>query len=530
VKALASIAAAAAVLACLFPAGAMLWDSVRGPEGFTLDAYAGVLREERQLALLLRSTLVAGGAALLALVWGVAVGYASWRLRGWRGACVETLSYLPLLLPSLVIAMGWVYQLGQGGFVTGWLKSTLGLARAPIDLYSPAGAAFVLSLCYFPCVSILTAQGFRAIDPAAIRAAHMTAGTWRRLWRVYCPLLAPYLASGALLAFLLAFADFGVPSALMVNVYPIEVFAQFSAWFDSKRAIASCAPPVGLVMVLFVVRHALIRGAPHETAGSPARSTAAPVSRTAVALAVLALLLSLGLPLATLVWKAHGAYVESLRVAGDQVLTSLTVALGGMAMMLAGGLAYAAAWRGLGPRSRVAADALVLLPLLVPGTAVGLGILHLVTADVWPFSALYPGEAVVGYAGAARFLTFPALILAAGFAGIRRDLVQAAMVHGASRWRAVRNVAPLLWPCFAAAATISFLSCFGELSAAVLINPPGTMTLPVRLASLLHFGKDSIVASLCVILTSVVGAVLLLGLLVAGSPFRLRLTHADRAA
>jgi ABC-type Fe3+ transport system permease subunit len=379
-------------------------------------------------------------------------------------------------------------------------------------------------------VSILAVQGFRAVDPAAVRAAHLTAGPWRRFWHVWRPLLAPYLASGALLAFLLAFADFGVPSALMVNVYPIEVFTQFSAYFDVKRAIASCAPPVGLIVVLFVVRRALIRGAPWELAGSRARAFAAPVSRPAVTLAVVALLLSVALPVAFLVARAGGAYVESLRVAGDQVLTSLVVSLAGMVMLLAGGLAYAVAYRGLGPRSRAAAETLVLLPLLMPGTAVGLGILWLITAGVWPFSAMYPGAAIVGYAGAARFITFPALILAAGLAGIRRNLIQAAAVHGASRWRTAWMLAPLLWPAFAAAATISFLLCLGELSASVLINPPGTMTLPVRLASLLHFGKDPIVASLCVILTAVAGAVLLLGLLIVGSPIRLRLHHADRAA
>ena len=527
-RAAAGLVICALVCACLAPALALLLESLRGPEGFSLRAYGLLLSEKRPFVLLLRSTLVAGGATALALVWGVAVGYAAARLRGWRAAAVELLSYVPLLVPSLVVALGWVRVLGPSGVVTRRLEALLG--RAPFDLYTPAGAAFVLSLCTFPFVSILAAQGFRAIDPAALRAARLTAGRGRRLWHIWRPLLAPYLATGALLAFLVALADFGVPSALMVNVYPIEVFTRFSAYFDTPGALASCALPTALAGLLFVARYALVRRTPYETGGA-ATPSEGPVSRPVLALAALALVGSSVLPLVFLACEAQGAYAESLRIAGEQVLTSLMVALIGAGFLVAGGLAFALAYRRLGARARALSEAAILLSLIVPGTAVGLGILHLVTRDVWPFSVLYPGAAIVAYACTARFIAFPALVLAAGVGGLRSSLMHAAAAHGVSRPRAARHVLlPLAWPSFVAALTLSFVLCLGELSASVLVNPPGGMTLSVRLASLLHLGKDSVVASLCVMLSGLVLAVLALGLLIVGRPLRLRFQHADRAA
>ena len=71
--------------------------------------------------------------------------------------------------------------------------------------------------------------------------------------------------------------------------------------------------------------------------------------------------------------------------------------------------------------------------------------------------------------------------------------------------------------------------CLGELPASVLLNPPGAMTLPVRLASLLHFGRDALVAALCVTLCGLVVCVLALGLLLSGGPIRLPFRHAPRA-
>lgn len=500
------------------------------PDGFTLAALREAVTDPRLLGLLWRSVRVAGGATLLALLWGVGVGYAAWRLGGWRGALVETLACVPLLVPSLVLALGWVALLGPSGIATGWLRARLGLDSAPFDLYTPAGAAFVLSLAYFPCVAILVAQGLRTLDLGALRAARLWAGPWRAFWHVTRPLLAPHVATGALLTFLLAFADFGVPSVLMVNVYPIEVFTRFSAFQDAGSALASAAPLALVAAALVLLRPRFARPVPATRTSAAARPEGTPW-RTGLVLAALGLGLSVVVPLALLLATARGAYAEALRVAGEQMLTSLTVASCGMLLLVALGLVFALAQRGLGARGRGLAEAGVLATLLVPGAAVGIGIVRLVTDGVWPFAAVYPSVWIVAYACAARFVAFPALVLAAAVNRLRPELGSAAAVHGARPLAIAARIAlPLLAPALVAAATLSFVASLGELSASVLVDPPGAMTLPVRLASLLHFGKDSLVAALCVMLVALVLVVLLLGTLLAGRPVRLRLSHAHRAS
>ena len=53
------------------------------------------------------------------------------------------------------------------------------------------------------------------------------------------PLVAPSVVAAALIIFVLAVSEFGVPGLLRVRVYTTEVFTAFAALYDFSRAIAS---------------------------------------------------------------------------------------------------------------------------------------------------------------------------------------------------------------------------------------------------------------------------------------------------
>ena len=53
-------------------------------------------------------------------------------------------------------------------------------------------------------------------------------------------------------------------------------------------------------------------------------------------------------------------------------------------------------------------------------------------------------------------------------------------------------------------AVICFILTLSELGVTIMVNPPGFITLPVRIFSLYHFGADDQVASLCLIMAAVV--------------------------
>ena len=100
------------------------------------------------------------------------------------------------------------------------------------------------------------------------------------------------------------------------------------------------------------------------------------------------------------------------------------------------------------------------------------------------------------------------LIVWHGLNTVPRELLEAAAVDGASGWqRFWRVVLPLRWPAIGLAWLAAFLLAVGELSATILVVPPGVWTLGTRIAHLLHFNTQNEWAGLSLFLrTAAFGA------------------------
>lgn len=107
-----------------------------------------------------------------------------------------------------------------------------------------------------------------------------------------------------------------------------------------------------------------------------------------------------------------------------------------------------------------------------------------------------------------RFAPVASLIMAAGFATVPRLLIDAARTDGA-RWFArfwrigVLQVLPQVLSTWLA----TFALSAGELSASVLVMPPGPPTLTIRLFGLLHYGVEDRVSAMSLVLLAAVALV-----------------------
>ncbi|MBI4613515.1 MAG: iron ABC transporter permease [Planctomycetes bacterium] len=466
--------------------------------------YRAVLADARPAALLVKSVRLAALASALALAWGWIAARAIAGTRGTVSAAIEVSTYLPLFLPSIVLVKGLDYF-----FLPGGPARALGIE---IDLGNEAGAAAVLSLCYYPWAAIVLTAGLRGLDPAWRAVARLHRGRWATFLRVDLPLLAPYAAFAALLVFVFALSDCAVPSALRVNVYPVEVVTQLSFYYDMPRAVACAMPPVVLAAGLSAVF--LLAARVHRTVGRPHQAAAQPASAFWPLGAGALVAVSSVLPLWMLVSTAGsaGSFSRALHVAGREALTSLWVSTLATALLLFFGAAMG--W-ALSKTSRgLAAAAMVLLisTLAIPGAVIGLGVVLLDPAAYIPGSAGRASPLL--WAILARSLAFPSLVLFAAFSSLEPGPLAAAAISGRSRMRIGATIAlPLLAPGFLAAAVLSFTTSLGELPASMLAAPPGLMTLPARIHSLLYFAEDRLVASLCLTLAFFAMAALGAGLL-----------------
>jgi iron(III) transport system permease protein len=80
-------------------------------------------------------------------------------------------------------------------------------------------------------------------------------------------------------------------------------------------------------------------------------------------------------------------------------------------------------------------------------------------------------------------------------------LLDSAALDGAEKWSQFwRVIWPLRWRTFGLAWLAAFIVAIGDLSATILVTPPGVDTLGVRVAQMLHANTLNDLAGLCLFL------------------------------
>jgi ABC-type Fe3+ transport system permease subunit len=209
------------VVCAVGPVAYLLFTAAAGPPA----AYAAVLLDARQRGLLYNTALLGAGAALLATAIGVPLGIALARVP-LRGAGLIRLALsAPALLPPYVVGLAWVYM----GVLSEWT-------------YSLPAAVLVLGLVFYPLSMLSTEVAMRRIDGRLEEAALVVAPPARALRRITLPLAAPGILAAALVIFVLAVSEFGVPGLLRVRVYTTDVFTAFASLYDFTRATLLSLP------------------------------------------------------------------------------------------------------------------------------------------------------------------------------------------------------------------------------------------------------------------------------------------------
>ncbi len=441
-------------------------------------------------------------------------------------ACVAMVTLA--LLPLHVIVTGWMSALGDQGWATvllagdgparGWLTGYLGA----VLLHGVAGA---------PWAALLGIAAFRSIDPRREEQALLEAGAGDVLGRVTLREAAPpLLAIGLMLAVVNA-AEITVTDLLFIRTFAEEVYTQAAAGqvLSGPLADAGSRGLLGGMVVLALFSLVAIGGLAFRMKATIDSANSAPWRMPRRRLQALALFGLVGLlvlvPLASLIHKA-GVVVwplgdgtlerawqpakaaTAIGMAPWQHRRELSASLALAACVATGttAIAGAIAWR-MRRGGWVAGSACCLLAcgMAIPGPLVGVAVIRLLNQPIdsafgW-VGSLYGTWFAPWLAQVLRIAPLVTLLLWPAMRRLSTDVTDAARSDGAgvvSRW--LRIIGPLSAPSLAAAWLAAFALSIGELSATILVVPPGTPPLAVRLLSLLHYGVEDRVAAISLVL------------------------------
>lgn len=518
-RSVAAAAVAVALLAAYLPVAVLVLEAFADKgSGLWVEAFSAVTSARRG-ALFLRGIAIAAGTVGASVALGVPYALLVTRSdlpgRSFLRACVV----LPFFLPTYVFALGWQGFCDPQGLLARGL-AMVGLPGSWVpDLATPMGCVVVLALRFFPLVVLLAAAGLDRVDPAGEEAARLVHGPLRVLARITLPLARPQIAAAALLIFNLALVNYTVPSLLQVHTFPVEIFAAFSGLFDTAGAVALALPLMAVSALAVVLARLAIGRRPFVVTPAPGHREAwwrLGWGRPPAAAAALALVtVTVGVPILALASRLGGAaeLVEAYRLASEQFWRTILLATAAATVLgvWAIGAGHLVA-RGRRASAR-AAELCFLLPLAIPPTVLGIGMIR--TWNRPAFAGLMESPAILVVAYVAELLPFAVAASASAMVGVEPRLEEAGLLAGWSWWARMRRIVlPASWPALLAGWLVVFAFAIDEVGASILVQPPDAENLAIRIYNLTHYDAQETVSALCLLVLAIVAVPLMGGALV----------------
>ena len=406
----------------------------------------------------------------------------------------------PMILPPFVGAVGVKQMLGVNGSLNALLID-LGLmdAALPYDWLANGrflGIVLMNALHLYPILYMNIAAALANLDPAMEQAAeNLGCPPWKRFFRITLPLAMPGVFAGASIVFIWAFTELGVPLVFdFARVAPVQIF-------DGLKGLDKNSIPYALTAILLIVAASVFAFSKFVMGRSPLGTAPRPKGRSTsikvgpwksaacclffLAVFIIASIPHLGVLLLSLAASWYGTmipreltmrhWIEAL--GNGLVVPSIQNSLmyAGCATLLAQVIGLSVAWVVVRSdlKSRNLLDAVVMLPLAVPGLVMAFGYLalsqegkafhFLVGAGGSPFLLI-----VVAYA----FRRLPYIVRSA-VAGLQQSnpaLEEAAKSLGASPLRTLQRVAiPLIGANLAAGSILAFAFAMLEVSDSLIL-------------------------------------------------------------
>ncbi|WP_241692685.1 ABC transporter permease [Haloarcula salina] len=473
----------------------------------------GLLSPDRRLGIVGFTAYQAALSTVASVALGLPAAYLLARFEFPGRRTLRSLTILPFVLPSIMVAVGFVATFGQRGT----LNAVLGaFGLGPVDLLFTLEAVVVAHAFYnAPLVARVTTAAWESVDASAVETARSLGASPLRAFRdVVAPQLVPSVLMGAALTFVFTFSTFPIVLALggfqlaTVEVFVYRLIRDLEYAEAAALALIELGISLGLLYAYlrYEARHTVrsrgIRPLPRRPLVPSSPSLRALLLRVGLAgYAVVALAVFVA-PIASMILAsvsgpegatlAHYRFLVERQTTGasfqvrpwDAVRNSLLFGVASLAVALPMGVVVAVLTTR-DYRGRKLVDAAAMAPLAVSGIVVGLGLLRglVFGVEVGGTRLAVGGAVAIVAAHAVAGYPFVVRTVAPGLDGVDRTLVESARALGAPRVRALVDVElPLVWPAVVAGAAFAFAISIGEFSATVVLaSGTSQFTMPVAI-------------------------------------------------
>lgn len=516
----------------------IVWSSLVGDvtsgftSSFTLRHYQALIDDPLVYSALENTAWFALVTVAVAMGLGVASAWLVERTDLPGKKTVYSLMTSVLLLPSIFLAMGWMFLLHPRiGVLNTWLMRAFELRSAPFSIANVVGMGWVEGLGLASLAFVITSPSFRALSSALDEAATVHGiGRARGFLVITLPLMAPALVAAAIYITVIAIATFEVPAVIglgsKIYTFSTLVYIKVSPEAGLPEYGVVGAVSVALIMLSLLLsgwyfrvmrlahRYEVVRGRSYDVK----RIRLGRCRWAGYGLLGGYFTLACVLPLVMLVWVALLPYVQTFSVAAfDQLSLAhfgqldwnllwrsaehtlfLMVTVPTLSLLFGIAISWVVVRSGL--RGRFLFDWLAFLPHAVPNLIFAIAMV-IVALTIVPRGVPFYGTIFILLAVYVLVrISLVTRVLNGALVQIHRELEEAAHVSGLSTLVTIWKIlVPLLLPAFANLWIWTALLTYRELTMAAFMVTRENITLPVLVWNDWEGGSSGAAAAISVL-------------------------------
>ncbi|MBK9751211.1 MAG: iron ABC transporter permease [Chloroflexi bacterium] len=464
------------------------------PDGvLDLSGFAEIFTDDYYIRIFLFTTGQAALSTLLTVGLALPGAYAFARFDFPGKALLLSVSTLPFVLPTVVVAAAFSALIGERGILPLNLEGTLTIILIAHVFYNYALALRMIS-------SYWATQSPRIEEAARVLGAH----GWRLWWEIRLAAIRPAILASSALIFIFCFTSFGVMlilGGIRFATLEVEIYRQANSLLNLQIAAALSIFQLALMFALMLVytRLQAQSSTDLQAAQTVARTPKTPREKLFVGGNIALMAVLLFAPLIALLlrsfWSANGwtlqyyaalstnargsvLFVPPLEAVGNSVVYALLTTV--LSLILGLIAAYGLARRG---RLSSLLDPIYMLPLATSAVTLGFG--FIIALDEPPLN-LRTSRALIVIAHTLVAMPFVVRSVLPALRSISPNVRGAAALLGASPTTILRLIdLPLIGRGLIVGATFAFAVSMGEVDASLFVARPETPTMPLVIFRLL---------------------------------------------
>lgn len=445
---------------------------------------------------------------------------------GW----LDIVFMIPFMTPPYIASMGWILFMQKRGLFQQLFPATGAWSES---FFCFGGLVLVMSLHVFPFLMTMLKNAMLNI-PASLEesGAVFGAGFGLRLRKIFAPLLTGNYAIGALLVFVKTLSEYGTPYTLGRRigfyVFTTDIHRySTTAPIDFGRSASLSSILVCICMAMWMLQNYITEKNSYRLVSGkgsrPARTNLSAIGQVFSWIWVaLVILTAIGVPYFSIIstslirLRGYGLaagnftldhYKELLSTpkALSSIGTSLFLAVSSASICSVIGTAVVVTVRKTSGFFRKALEGVSLLPEMLPGIVLVIGIMLFWNA-VYKTIPLYNTIGIMVLAYVVLYLPYTVQYVTSAFTQINESLLEAGRTFGGTPAYVFRRVTlPMISRGIFAGWMMIFIIAFRELVTASLIAPPNTLVVSTYINREFEQGSVSLgmaMAVLCVVITT----------------------------